>query len=150
MTAEPGDTVDAIIFESSDPNVATVNAEGMITAVSSGEAVITVTCGVVTSECKVVCEIAPPTTEPPETVPPTTEAPVDFKLRKNDVSFYTKGESWLCYKGDIPLTDITFTVGNPNVVTVKNGYFIAVGPGTTIVTAEYKGVKVECIVRCSF
>ena len=150
VTAEPADTVDAITFESSDPNVATVDANGMITAVSSGEAVITVTCGVVSAECKVTCEIAPPTTEPPETIPPTTEAPVQFSLRKTDVSFGAKGESWLCYKGDIPMTDITFTVKNPNVVTVKNGYFIAVGPGTTIVTAEYKGVTVECIVRCSF
>ena len=150
VTAEPADTVDAITFVSSDPNVATVTEDGMITAVSAGEAVITVTCGVVTAECKVVCEIAPPTTEPPETVPPTTEAPVEFNLRKTDVSFYTKGESWLCYKGDIPLTDITFTVGNTNVAIVRNGYVVAVGPGTTIVTAEYKGIKVECIVRCSF
>lgn len=147
---EPANTVDAITYVSADPNVATVSADGKVTAVASGETVITITCGVVKVECKVVCDIAPPTTVPETTVPETTVATVEFKLNREDITFDGKGQSWLLYKGEIPLTSITWTSSNPEVATVRNGTVKAVGPGKTTVYAEYNGQKVSCIIRCDF
>lgn len=53
----PIDSTDPLVFTSSDETVATVNSEGKITAVGGGEAVITISCGDQSMECKVVCEI---------------------------------------------------------------------------------------------
>ena len=77
VKASPENTTDKILFTSSDEAVATVTEDGRITAVSEGEAVITIRCGVSTMECpvtvKYVEETVPPTTESPETVPVQTE-----------------------------------------------------------------------------
>ena len=64
VVATPADTTDEIQFESSDPNVATVSADGRVTAVGDGTCTITITCGNVTVQCEVVCDI-PAETEPP-------------------------------------------------------------------------------------
>lgn len=77
VKASPENTTDKILFTSSDESVAVVTEDGRITAVSEGEAVITIRCGVSTMECpvtvKYVEETVPPTTESPETVPVQTE-----------------------------------------------------------------------------
>jgi len=152
---EPANTPDAISYVSADPSVATVTADGKVTAVASGETVITITCGDITAQCQVVCDIAPPTTAPQETTAPEettapSEAPTNFKLRKEDVSFYQKGETWLAYKGEIPLNKITWSTSNPNVATVNNGTVKAVGKGKCTIYAEYNGVTASCIIRCDF
>ena len=150
VTVDPVDTTDVISFSSADVSVAEVSNEGKITAVAAGETVITVTCGDVVATCKVVCNIVPETTVPPTTVPPTTEKVLTLKLNRSDITFAKKGESWTLYKGEIPLNEITWSVGNPDVATITNGTVRAVGKGTTTVTAEYNGQKVTCIIRCSF
>lgn len=77
VKASPENTTDKILFTSSDETVATVTEDGRITAVSEGEAVITIRCGVSTMECPVtvryVEETAAPTTEAPETAPVPAE-----------------------------------------------------------------------------
>ena len=74
VKASPENTTDKILFVSGDESVATVTEDGKITAVSEGETVITIRCGVSTMECpvtvKYVEETVPPTTEAPETVAP--------------------------------------------------------------------------------
>ncbi len=151
VVPEPANTVDAITYVSADPNVATVSADGKVTAVASGETVITITCGVIKKECKVICDIAPPTTVPETTVPETTAAPkVEFKLNREDITFDAKGQSWQLYKGEIALTDITWSTSNSAVATIKNGVVKAVGSGKCTITAEYNGTKVTCIIRCDF
>lgn len=148
---EPANTVDVITYVSADTNVATVSSDGTVTAVGTGETVITITCGRISVDCAVVCDLAPATTAPEETTPPETTVPkVDFKLNREDITFDAKGQTWQLYKGEIPLSDIVWTSGNTNVCTVKDGVVKAVGKGRTVVTAEYNGVKVECIIRCSF
>ena len=150
VTTDPVDTVDALTFVSADPNVATVSSEGLVTAVARGETVITVTCGDQTAQCQVVCDIPEETTVPETTVPETTVPVIVLKLNREDITFSKKGEAWPLYNGEIPLNEITWSVGNENVATVKNGTVRAVGPGTTNVYAEYQGQKVSCIIRCSF
>ena len=147
---EPANTTDAITFVSADPAIAEVTADGKITAVSGGETVITVTCGEIVATCQIICDIVPETTVPETTVPETTEAVIELKLNRDDITFSKQGEAWPLYNGEIPLNEITWSVGNESVATIRNGTVRAVGPGTTTVYAEYKGQKVSCIIRCSF
>lgn len=158
----PSNTTDTITYTSANETVATVSADGKITAVADGETVITITCGSVSVECKVVCELAPAPTEPQETDPQQTQPQetkpqqtqpqeaTDFELRKDDITFDAKGQTYQLYKGDIDVEDIKWSVGNSAVATVTNGVVKAVGPGITNVYAEYNGVTVSCIVRCDF
>ncbi len=157
----PANTTDEIIYASADQNVATVDADGKIVAVANGETVIIVSCGSVSVECKVVCQIAeetepeetePEETEPEETEPKETESGdmSDFKLKKTDISFDGKGQTYKLYDGKIDVKDIKWTVGNSDVATVKDGVVKAVGRGITNVYAEYNGVKISCVVRCDF
>lgn len=75
VTAEPADTTDVVTFASSDESVATVDAQGRVTAVGPGTAVITINCGNVCKQCNVVCSFGDETTAPDVTVDvPTTEA----------------------------------------------------------------------------
>lgn len=60
----PANTTDAVTFVSSAPEVVTVDETGLLTAVGSGEATITVTCGTVTETCKIKCSFENPPTEP--------------------------------------------------------------------------------------
>lgn len=158
----PANTTDVITYASANEAVATVSADGKITAVGNGETVITITCGTITAQCKVVCNLAPAETQPQETKPAETkpaetkpaetkpQETVDFKLRKTDITFDGKGQTYALYKGDIDMSKIVWTVGNSKVATVKDGVVKAVGPGITNVYAEYNGVKVSCVIRCDF
>lgn len=136
----PANTTDEITYESADQNVATVSADGKIVAVGSGETVITVTCGSVKVECKVLCDI------PVE----TTIDMSDFKFRKVDITFDKKGQTFLLYDGKIDVKEITWTIGNSDIATIKDGVVRAVSEGTTNAYGEYNGVKLKCIVRCDF
>lgn len=73
VKANPENTTDPILFASGDEAIATVTQDGKVTAVSEGETVITIRCGVSVMECPVtvqyVAETVPPTTEAPETTP---------------------------------------------------------------------------------
>ena len=72
VKANPENTTDKILFTSGDETVATVTEDGRITAVSEGETVIPIRCGVSVMECpvtvKYVAETTVPTTEAIETV----------------------------------------------------------------------------------
>ena len=72
VETSPVDTTDKITYSTSDPSVATVSNEGRVTAVGAGTATITVKCGDVVKECRVVCNFGTEPTE--ETVVETTEA----------------------------------------------------------------------------
>lgn len=144
---EPADTTDEVVFSSSDPNVATVDANGKVTAVGPGGAVITVTCGSAQTQIGVTCDIV---TEPPteETTVPETEPPVAFALNRSDFTMKV-GESWKLYEGPVGNTEITWRTSDHNVATVVNGRVKAVGKGKATITAEYNGEEYECIVRVS-
>ena len=70
VKASPENTTDKIIYTSADESIATVSEDGKITAVSEGETVIFISCGVSTMECPVIVKYEE------ETVPSTTEATV--------------------------------------------------------------------------
>ena len=148
----PANTTDTMTYLSSDANVATVTADGRVTAVGSGECTITVVCGDIAAECQVVCDLAPQGTTPGETDPEETQpeetAPADaddFKLNREDFTIAV-GESWLLYNGPIDPSEIVWTSSNTSVATVKDGKVRGVGRGQCWITAEYKGIKLKCIV----
>lgn len=163
----PANTTDVITYSSGDGSVATVSETGEIIAVGNGETVITITCGEITVECKVVCQVLdvtepqgtnPEGTESDETNPDETEPEETKPQETGDFKFNTKygdevsmrvGDYWTAYVGDIDVEDIEWSVGNTSVATVKNGKVKAVGAGTTTLRAVYNGVEYTCLIRCS-
>lgn len=155
ITLSPADTTDIVIYSTSDPSVATVNEQGKVEAIGPGQAVITVTCGEVQKTCFVVCDFPEDATEVPtepteETTESISEPAVDFRLNRADITFSSRGEKWKLYSGDIDASKIVWTSDNEYVASIENGTVVAVGAGTTTVYGEYNGVKVSCIIRCSF
>lgn len=156
-TLTPADTTEQVKYISADDSVATVDDEGRVTAVGSGETTITVICGSAEATCQIVCNFGDstePSTEPAETTEttePTTE-PVsgnaEIKLNREDFTLSSKGATWKLYDGDIPVDQIKWTSDDEKVATIKDGVVTAVGGGYTTVYAEYQGKKVSCIVRC--
>lgn len=94
VIAMPEDTTDEIIFTSADENIATVTADGKITAVSEGETVIYITCGNSQLPCPVVCSFVEET-EPPteETEPEATEAEENADETIAETADETTGET---------------------------------------------------------
>ena len=62
VKASPENTTDKILFTSGDESEATVTEDGKITAVSEGETVITISCGVSVMECPVTVKYVEETT----------------------------------------------------------------------------------------
>ena len=62
LSIEPADCTDVPVWTTSDPDVATVTADGKVTSVGAGEATITVTVGSLTATC--VVNVEEPAPEP--------------------------------------------------------------------------------------
>ena len=164
MKLVPENTTDVPGFVSSDPSVVQVDAEGVLTAIGSGQATVTITCGKIVRECSVVCWFADATTAPVETTAPTappettkaTEAtePAVLKLDQEDVSCFKSGETFNLYASvgskSIGRSKVTWSTSDSKVAKVENGSVTAVGKGTATITAEYNGMKAVCTVRCRF
>ncbi len=146
----PADTTDELYFESSDPSVVTVSADGLLTAVADGTAEIRIVCGDAEVVCEVICSISEETTPTEETTEPTTEPEEVFELNREDFSLFFVGDSWNVYSGELDPKTITWSSKNEKVVTVKDGVVEAVGPGDTIIYGEYNGTKISCAVHCKF
>lgn len=167
----PENTTAELTFASSDENIVLVSEDGVLTAVGSGQAQITITCGSVVKTCSVICWFAEETTVPPETtvtVPPetaaATEAPKPTEPKETedavltldpvDASCFSVNETFTIYPylGDssISRSKVTWTTSDSNVATVKDGVVTAVGKGVATITAEYEGKKATCTVRCRF
>lgn len=166
VTTVPADTTDVVTYASSDESVATVSETGLITAVGSGRAMITVTCGEAKVVCTVTCsfETAPETTVPPETTeatePSETTAPVQqpssdgLTLSHTDASLFAKGEAFTITvtsgNKTISRSDVKWSTSDAAIATVDNGVVTAVGSGVATITASYDGKSATCLVRCRF
>ena len=156
VEVKPKDTTDKIVFSSSNPEVATVDENGKITAIAGGETIITVTCGDLSSQCKVTCsfgEATNPTTQPTE---PPVAPPEGFvlKLRYTDFTISEKyPDPVAIYRESmgVKATDITWTSDDPKVATIsENGVVSPVGKGYTMVHGTYGDQKVSCKVNVAF
>lgn len=174
---QPENTKDAVTFSSENPEIATVNEKGSITAVAEGETKITIKCGEAEKTCTVYCQFeedpsAPTattatdttdatdstdTTAPTDSTDPTattapTVAGTDIRLNRNDITLQYQGEKWELYSGSVSKNLVTFSSDNESVVTFKDGWVTAVGSSAEPVNvyAEYAGQKVSCLIRCNF
>ena len=116
----PANTTDEITFESSAPEVVTIDETGLLTAVGAGEATITVTCGEITETCQIKCSFENPPTDPtepsgtldpsaptetttattPTTTPTVPVGPADPNFTFEFNTKFKDGEKW-----DITLTE---------------------------------------------
>lgn len=133
VSLEPAETPDSLTFASSDETVAIVDANGQITATGEGNAVITVTCGDISAECNVVCELK-----------------VELTLNRKEITLDTEGQSWLLYNGEIPVDDIIWSSDDNKVAAIVSGKVIAVGEGDTTVYGIYDDQTVSCVIHCKF
>ena len=143
VTVAPANTTDTVSFVSADPTIATVTADGLVTAVGYGETTITVTCGEMVKECKVTC-ISSFTftfnTDPKWNDPVTGYADTTV----------TQGSTWKAYKGTLPVPadQITWISDDTTIAIVQNGIVTAISPGKTLIHAQYGGRTFTCIFRC--
>ena len=149
----PVDTTDELIFTSSDTDVATVTDGGLVIPVGPGETTITITCGEIQKECRVVCNFS----DEPE---PTEPEPGNFELTFN-TKYVTKegvgdvtlemGKTWRMYATmNVEASKVVWTSDNEAVATIKDGVVTAIAPTTghyILVHAEYAGVKYSCRIR---
>jgi hypothetical protein len=162
VKALPENTTDQILYTSGDESIATVTADGKITAVSEGETVIHISCGEYYIGCPVIVkyveETVPPTTEAivEETVPATEAAPdpgirtdVVLKLKKTDIRLGVYYQFQLELDCDLQPEEVTWSSEHEHIAKVdEKGNVTAVKQGTTSIIAKYGDQEVQCIVRC--
>lgn len=160
VVVKPENTTDELVFSSGDESVATVSADGRITAVGEGKTVIYITCGDKQLTCPVTCrfekETEPPTEETAavqaeaETIQETTLPQVELKLDRTDmrlmVGYGTQLQLVDC--GELKPEDVEWSVEHSFIAKVENGYVTALQNGTTEVFAKYGDQEVGCLVRC--
>ena len=122
-----------IVWESSDPEVAVVDSDGKVTALSSGTVTITATCRGITAKCIVRCKIE-----------------AGFDLNRTDITLFSAGEQFTLKPVTEGLEEVTtWTSSDETVVVVDaDGTVTAVGPGTATVTAQNGELTATCIIRC--
>ena len=129
----PEDATDVeLAFESSDENVATVDADGKVTAVANGECVVTVSCGDIKAETAVKVDTAP--------VELKAEDMEIMAGKTAQVDVVTEGE-------DITVgMEYSYTSGDEKIATVdENGVVTGVAAGETTITVENElGQEITC------
>lgn len=155
----PANTTDKVTFASDDKTVATVDADGMVTAVGKGETTIAVMCGDISVECFVKCDfedLVDPTSEPDSTDNTESSVP-DNSYTKDDLTFADNGfgyeytlrlseVSYNPYRGNIPAELVSFRSNDESVATVSaDGVVTFVGKGRVVITAKYNDWEIECI-----
>ena len=151
----PTNATETVEFSSENPEVATVNEKGLVTAVGGGQTMITITCGNIQVQCQIICsfgDVSDPTepSDPPVIVPPGYELTLKFKeftmskTYPNPVNIYVSNDS-------VKATDITWTVDDPTIATVsEKGVVTAVGKGWTTIRATFGDQTASCKVIVAF
>ena len=135
-TVLPYDATDKTVnWSSSDATIASVDANGKITALKGGQAVITAKAGEKYASCAVTV-----------TVPVT-----GISLNQSSLTL-TKGQSanLVAYVQPSDATDkiVTWVSSDNNVATVdQNGQIVAKAGGSATITAACGGFTVECVVK---
>lgn len=130
----PVDTTDVVTYESEKSSIAMVEDDGRVVAVSKGETMITITCGSVSTQCKVI--VGPPKEK--------------LVLDTNEIVLNNLGDTELIYSGKIPVDEIDWRSDDPEIATIDAGIVTAQGSGSTVVYGEHNGIIVNCAVLCDF
>lgn len=119
-----------VSWESSNPDVATVDQDGNVTSIKPGTTTITVKCGNVSATCEV-------------TVIP------DLRLNAYDIEVYV-GDNFQLIATVSPETTeaVTWTIQDTAVATISStGLVVGVSVGETTATASIQGATVQCKVK---
>lgn len=137
-----------VTFASSDSSVASVGADGTVTAKGIGTATVTATVALdepVSLECIVRCRLE----DSAESAEP---ADPNCTISHSDVTMSILGEYFrlsLRDSNDERVSGLTWRSSDTSVCTVdEKGTVYAVGSGTATVSTTYGGTTYECIVRC--
>lgn len=129
-------------WSSSDESIVTVDADGKVSAVSAGQATITVTDGSGKGTCMV--RVKGGTSSGQTTTTPSSSAP---KLSSTDFTTHVGGPD-VQLKVSGTTSSVTWASKNTGIATVSgSGVVKAVSAGTTTITATVDGKVLECIVR---
>lgn len=129
---------------SENPNVASVDAKGNVTALSKGTVTIVASDGSKKGECIVRVNVS--NTEPIMS-PSETSKPSNAKLSKEDYTT-SVGEATVKLTVSGTSSPVTWSSADSSVATVSSdGEVKAVGKGTTTITAKVDGAALTCIVR---
>lgn len=136
--------IEATSWESSDPDVASVNKAGLVTALKNGTVVISASIGDYTASCIVRCV----NVEGNRGVNPDDS---EYVINYEDVTLSRKGEYFqLSLKSilDKELPEFTWESSDTSVATVDSkGVVTAVADGTCKITTTIGKDDFECIVR---
>ena len=162
ITYTPENARGDVTWKSSNPNVASVSWNGVVTAVSQGTVTLTATvAGVGDKTCIVRCNFKDSSGSSSTTTTTATQAPSSsggsssasgLKLSRDDFTLDLNSDnpsdkSWrLTVSGTG--SAVTWASSNTGVATVSaDGTVKAVGKGTADITATVDGVSLKCIVR---
>lgn len=160
----PANTTDVITYSSSDEAVVAVSADGVLTAMGGGQAVVTISCGRVSVDCTVTCSfdasapqptnettVPTETTAPAATVDPNANYTVLFygdSREDNDVTLATGDSVEVTLEDDNGnVADVTWQADDTSVVEIDGTMFYATSPGVANVTATYGGKTFTIIFR---
>lgn len=132
-----------LIWTSDNEEVATVDGEGLVTAVGPGETIITATLGNGQSvQCAVHC------TWGGGEAAPADAAQTGPGLSATDISLSGEGESRQLTLNGVEGA-VQWSSDNSDVATVgEDGTVTAKGKGSAVISAEVDGQKYNCEVRC--
>lgn len=161
VTVLPEDTTDELTYTSLDDQIAFVNNEGRITAVSEGETEILISCGEQQIRYKVICDFLLTGGEGDDdgddgdettgtTAPTGPLKDITLKVNLTDITFNDKNQGYTFKVDGLTNEEVTWTSEDEKIVTVENGRALSVGRGTTHIIAQYGDQKVSIIVRCAF
>ena len=136
-TVEPADADDLpVAWTSADPEIATVDANGKVTAIAQGTVRITATCGNFWASCQV-------------TVNPKVIPVEDITLDKTTLEL-TKGAEATLTANVLPNTatdkTVTWSTSDASVATVNDGVVKAIKSGTATITASVGRKSATCAV----
>lgn len=149
----PAGTSGEITWKSSDPNVASVSWNGVVTSVAPGTATLTATVeGVGEKTCIVRCSFqsgGATASASTASAGGSSSSASGLKLNREDFTLTKTGETFrLVVSGTS--SAVTWSSSSTAVATVgTDGTVTAVGKGTCNVTATVDGATLKCIVRCS-
>ena len=130
-----------VVWSSSNPEIATVDANGLVTAVSPGDALITASSGGASTSRPVYVEVAPEPSRIVLNISEATLAAVGQSLQL-DAQVYDDNDA------AIPGAAVMWSSSRPEVATVDAaGLVIAVSNGTTRVTATSGDASAHALVH---
>lgn len=133
-TVLPSDATDqAVKWSSDNPSIATVDQNGRVTGVNSGDATITASAGDVSATCRV--NVFNPVTS--------------ITLNSSNLTLKVEETALLeatVLPEDATDKNVTWYSSNPEVAAVDGGRITAVGFGQTVITAQAGALSAECLV----